>query len=89
MGVELKVTIKVPGLWDYEVYGSGVVTEIFKKEGAEVKKGELICLITAAKTRVEVTSPSDGKIAKMLVKEGAEVAPEDIIAEIETSSADG
>jgi biotin carboxyl carrier protein len=48
-----------------------------------VKKGETICIITAAKVRVDVTSHVNGKIVKILAGEEVEVEPGDPLAEIE------
>ncbi len=76
----------MPALWNPEVYGKGVVTQWLKKENMSVKKGETICIITAAKVRVDVTSYVNGKIVKILAGEEVEVEPGDPLAEIEAGN---
>jgi len=82
----LPVTVvNVPALWDVKKFGKGVVVEWLKKEGMSVKKGEVLCIIMASKVRVEIPSPVDGKIAKIIAKKGSQAAPGDPLVEIETS----
>ena len=52
----------------------GQVTEWVKKEGDQVKKGEAIYIVETDKVTNEVEAPENGKLVKILVKEG-EVVP--------------
>jgi pyruvate dehydrogenase E2 component (dihydrolipoamide acetyltransferase) len=52
----------------------GQVTEWKKKEGDQVKKGEAIYTVETDKVTNEVEAPENGKLIKILVKEG-EVVP--------------
>lgn len=79
------VTVTVPKLWDPATQGPGIVTEWYKTVGSKVKKDEIICLIMVAKVRVDVPSPVDGVITKIIANKGAEVKPGDSLAEIETT----
>ncbi|HEU97431.1 MAG: biotin/lipoyl-containing protein [Fervidicoccaceae archaeon] len=75
--------VQVPSKWDVSKYGSGVIAEWYKKEGEPVKKGEILCLIMVSKIRVEVESPVDGKIKKIIAQKETEVKPGDPLVEIE------
>lgn len=76
--------VNVPSLWDVRKYGKGVVMEWLKKEGMNVKKGDILCVIMASKVRIEIPSPLDGKIVKIIANKGSQVAPGDPLVEIET-----
>jgi pyruvate dehydrogenase E2 component (dihydrolipoamide acetyltransferase) len=52
----------------------GQLTEWKKKEGDEIKKGETLYIVETDKVTNEVESPENGKLVKILVKEG-EVVP--------------
>ncbi len=52
----------------------GQVTEWIKKEGEMVKKGEAIYIVETDKVTNEVEAPENGKLVKILVREG-EVVP--------------
>jgi pyruvate dehydrogenase E2 component (dihydrolipoamide acetyltransferase) len=52
----------------------GKVTEWIKKEGDQVKKGDAIYVVETDKVTNEVEAPENGKLVKILVKEG-EVVP--------------
>ena len=52
----------------------GQVTEWVKKEGDLVKKGDAIYIVETDKVTNEVEAPENGKLVKILVKEG-EVVP--------------
>jgi pyruvate/2-oxoglutarate dehydrogenase complex dihydrolipoamide acyltransferase (E2) component len=77
--------ITTPALWDVRRFGKGVVVEWLKREGMTVKKGDIICIIMAAKVRIEVPSPVEGKILKILAGKGAHVSPGDPLLEIEVA----
>lgn len=52
----------------------GGVSEWFKKEGEFVEEGELLLAIETDKATMEYTSPEEGILLKILVKEGSTVA---------------
>ena len=52
----------------------GQVTEWIKKEGEQIKKGETIYIVETDKVTNEVEAPENGKLVKILVKEG-EIVP--------------
>ena len=53
---------------------SGRVVRWLKKEGAGVKKGEVICEVETEKAVLEVASPQDGVLLQIIAKDGEEVA---------------
>uniref|UniRef100_A0A7C5UA82 Biotin/lipoyl-binding protein n=1 Tax=Caldiarchaeum subterraneum TaxID=311458 RepID=A0A7C5UA82_CALS0 len=61
---------------------SGKISEWLKKEGEEVKRGEIVVIVETEKAAVEIPSDVDGKIVKILRKEGEEVKVGEVIAEI-------
>jgi len=79
------VIVEVPSLWDYKKHGEGIVAEWYKSEGSAVKKGEIVCLIMVSKIRVEVPSPVDGVVKKIIAKKGSKVKPGDPLMEVEES----
>lgn len=75
--------VTTPALWDARRFGKGVVVEWLKREGMIVKKGDIVCIIMAAKVRIEVSSPVDGRITRILAGKGAYVLPGDPLFEVE------
>ncbi len=61
----------------------GTVVKLYVKKGQSVKKGEPLMLLEAMKMRNIITSPSDGKIRKLNVKEGRKLKKDQLMAEIE------
>jgi len=61
----------------------GKVVSINTEEGANVKKGDVVCVLESMKMQVSVKSHKDGIIKKIKVKGGMSVAKNDILAEIE------
>lgn len=55
-----------------------------KKEGEKVEKGELLFELSNEKLSQEVDAAVSGVIVKILVEEGAEAMPQEVIAQIET-----
>ncbi len=51
----------------------------FVKPGDQVKKGQVVCIVEAMKIMNEITSPIDGKIEKVLFKNGDVVGFDDVI----------
>ncbi|MEM0197892.1 MAG: lipoyl domain-containing protein [Fervidicoccaceae archaeon] len=78
-----EMIVQVPSKWDVSRYGNGVIAEWYKREGESVKKGELLCLIMVSKIRIEVESPVDGKIKRIIAQKETEVKPGDPLVEIE------
>ncbi|WP_110927312.1 dihydrolipoamide acetyltransferase family protein [Bacillus massiliglaciei] len=58
---------------------SGNVDEWVKKEGEPVKKGEPICTISSEKLTMDVESPADGILVKVIADQGAEVPVKEVI----------
>ena len=52
---------------------AGTVVRILKKEGQDVRSGEAVLILEAMKMENEISSPSDGKIARVFVGEGMRV----------------
>ncbi|CAG8543880.1 4955_t:CDS:10, partial [Cetraspora pellucida] len=61
---------------------SGVVIEIRVHEGAEVKAGDPICVLSAMKMETIVSSPVSGKIDHIEVKESDSLSAGDLIVKI-------
>lgn len=61
----------------------GKVFSINVKEGAKVKKGDLICVLESMKMQVSVKSHKDGTVKKITLKKDDSVAKNDVLAEIE------
>ena len=55
--------------YQMQIFGESIENEI----GKEVKKGDTLCIIEAMKLMNEIESEYDGKIAKILVKDGEPV----------------
>ncbi|MEM2237255.1 MAG: biotin/lipoyl-containing protein [Candidatus Caldarchaeum sp.] len=62
---------------------SGKIAEWLKKEGDQVKKGEVVVIVETEKAAVEIPSEVDGKIVRILHKVGDEVSVGEVIAEIQ------
>jgi len=60
----------------------GRVVEVFVKEGQEIKKGELICLMEAMKMRHEIRSIKKGIIETILYHPGDFVESDQLLVEI-------
>ena len=61
-------------------YGN-ISTEIF--EGAEVRKGQRICYVEYSRSYLEIKSKKDGKVKKLLCKQGDFIVKGSPIIEIE------
>lgn len=55
-----------------------------KNEGETIEKGELLFELSNEKLSQEVEAPVSGTIVKILVPEGSEAMPQEVIAQIET-----
>ena len=60
----------------------GTVLKVAVTVGAEVKKGDLICLLEAMKMENEIFSPCDGKVTSVAVTAGQSVATGALIATV-------
>ncbi len=79
---QYKETIKAP-LMGIFFRGSSPSAPPFVKEGAEVKKGEVICLIEAMKVFNEVRADFNCVIQKVLVENGKPIKQGDALFAIE------
>ncbi|KAL5345233.1 pyruvate carboxylase [Pseudogymnoascus australis] len=61
---------------------AGVVVEIRVKEGTEVKKGDVIAVISAMKMEMVVTAAHNGVIGQLVVKEGDSLSGQDLICRV-------
>lgn len=61
----------------------GTVIKILANEGDEIKENQPIIILEAMKMETNVLSPRDGKIARVLVEEGAQVEAGELIVELE------
>ncbi|KFY77546.1 hypothetical protein V499_03105 [Pseudogymnoascus sp. VKM F-103] len=61
---------------------AGVVVEIRVKEGSEVKKGDVIAVISAMKMEMVVTAAHNGVIGQLVVKEGDSLSGQDLICRV-------
>jgi pyruvate/2-oxoglutarate dehydrogenase complex dihydrolipoamide acyltransferase (E2) component len=62
------------------------VVELFVKPGADVKEGEAILELATDKANQEIEAPQAGKIAEILVEAGELIAPDRVLAVLETAS---
>lgn len=63
---------------------AGVVVEVRVKEGAEVKKGDPLVVLSAMKMEMVVSANSSGKITDVLVKDGDSVDGSDLLVKIKS-----
>ncbi|CAG8443231.1 9377_t:CDS:10, partial [Scutellospora calospora] len=61
---------------------SGVVIEIRVKEGADIKEGDPICVLSAMKMETIVSAPVSGKVEHLEVKESDSLSAGDLIVRI-------
>jgi pyruvate carboxylase len=64
---------------------SGVVVEVRAGEGAEVKKGDPIAVLSAMKMEMVISAPHSGKVSDLKIKEGDSVAGSDLVCKIAKS----
>jgi 3-methylcrotonyl-CoA carboxylase alpha subunit len=60
-----------------------VVVRILVSEGAPVKKGQGLIVVTAMKMETTLAAPYDGKVKKINASINQKVAPGDVLVEIE------
>ncbi|RDI87063.1 hypothetical protein Vi05172_g2773 [Venturia inaequalis] len=61
---------------------AGVVVEIRVHDGADVKKGDPIAVLSAMKMEMVISAPHSGKIGNLGVKEGDSVDSQDLVCKI-------
>lgn len=61
----------------------GLVRAVNVREGDAVTKGQTLLLIEAMKMEIRVQAPRDGKVMKVLVKQGQTVEREQVLIEME------
>lgn len=64
---------------------AGVVVEVRAGDGAEVKKGDPIAVLSAMKMEMVISAPHSGKVSDLKVKEGDSVAGSDLVCKITKS----
>merc|ERR1712098_113303 len=64
---------------------AGVVVEVRAGEGAEVKKGDPIAVLSAMKMEMVISAPHSGKVSNLSIKEGDSVAGSDLVCKIAKS----
>lgn len=64
-------------------YIPGTIVEILAKAGDTVKQGDVLLILEAMKMKNKITSPFDGKIKFINVKEGENIAKGRLILEFE------
>lgn len=57
----------------------GTILSVHVQAGAEVRKGDILCILEAMKMENEILSPCDGKAAQVLTSKGASVNPGDVL----------
>jgi len=72
MGSE-KITAPMPG----------TILKINVESGAEVKSGEVLCVLEAMKMENDITAPRDGKVASVNTAKGASVNAGDVLVSLE------
>jgi glutaconyl-CoA/methylmalonyl-CoA decarboxylase subunit gamma len=58
---------------------SGTISEIFVKEGDEIKQGDKLLILSAMKMENEIVSTCDSKIKKILIEKNQKVAEGDLL----------
>ncbi|KIJ32096.1 hypothetical protein M422DRAFT_214108 [Sphaerobolus stellatus SS14] len=61
---------------------SGVVVEVRVKDGQEIKKGDIVSILSAMKMESAVSAPVSGHIKRVLVHEGDSLNQGDLLVEI-------
>ncbi|MCB1153187.1 biotin/lipoyl-binding protein [bacterium] len=64
---------------------TGNVWKIVMNVGDEVEEGDEILILESMKMEIPVEAPCDGKITKILVKEGDQVESDQVMALVEES----
>ena len=62
---------------------TGTVVEVRSKVGSEVKKNEVVAVLTAMKMELVVKASVAGKVKRVVVEKGADVENGDLLVELE------
>ena len=81
----MSTEVRVPALG--ESVSEATVATWFKKPGDAVAVDEMLCELETDKVTVEVPSPVAGVLAEILAPEGETVAPNAVLAQIDTTGA--
>lgn len=76
--------IRLPAL--SESINEGVVSEVRVKAGDTIKAGDIVVVVEAEKSTVEVPADSGGKVTEVLVKKGDTVKVGQVLARAETGA---
>jgi pyruvate dehydrogenase E2 component (dihydrolipoamide acetyltransferase) len=79
---EVEPIVLAPDLWRDRQSDEGVVVNWFKAVGAPVRQGEVVAEVMIDKVTLEVQSPTDGTIGRVLVAQGGVVKAGTVLAEI-------
>ena len=60
----------------------GPLTKLNVKNGQNIKRGEILCILEAMKMENEIIAPADGTIIKTEVQQGSAVQTDDILVVI-------
>ena len=60
----------------------GTITNLNVKNGKNIKRGEILCILEAMKMENEIIAPADGTILKTEVQQGSAVQTDDILVVI-------
>lgn len=61
---------------------SGVVIEVRAKEGAHIKAGDPLCVLSAMKMETVVSAPVAGRVELVPIQEGDSLSSGDLVARI-------
>ncbi len=86
MAAQVEITIP-PEMWTGRATDEGVLVNWFKAEGAPVRKDETVAEVMIEKVTIEVSSPSDGILARILVPQGGVVTPGQPLALVSVEAA--
>ena len=60
----------------------GTITKLNVKNGQNIKRGEILCILEAMKMENEIIAPTDGTIIQIEVQQGSSVQTDDILVVI-------
>lgn len=71
-----------PNLNKIEAFISGTIRQVFVKDGAKVKEGDVLLSLEAMKMNNLIKAPANGVIKKVYVKEDEHVTKGDLLVEL-------
>lgn len=66
-----------------KAYIPGIITDIFVREGQQVKRGDRLLILEAMKMKNNVSSPRDGKVKKITVAKQKMVVKNETLIEFD------